>query len=107
MDMSAFTSKDKGGDKPDWGIVRRRVHLAAIRKNQVSVAEMILFLAENPPNASAAKEALDELDWEDAKGIWSCSTKDGGMWETWQRYALKAGDLNDRSWDVWKARNNL
>jgi hypothetical protein len=60
--MSKFTSTDKGQEKADWGVVRRAQHLAAIRRNQVSVAEMILFLAEDPPNASAAKEALDELE---------------------------------------------
>ena len=106
--MSEFKSTDKGNDGADWGRVRRLQHLAAIRRNQVSVAEMILFLAEDPPNASAAKEALDELDFESQRGIWSCSTKDGGMWETWQRSALKYGDLTtDNSWNVWKARNNL
>jgi hypothetical protein len=94
-----------GAQKPDWPKIRRAEHLAAIRRNQVSVAHMILFLAEDPPNASAAKEALDELG-EDARGVWSCSTKDGGMWETWQRDALKFGELG-RSWETWKARNNL
>ena len=106
--MTTFRSSDKGQEKADWGVVRRAQHLAAIRRNQVSVAEMILFLAEDPPNASAAKEALDELDFESQRGIWSCSTKDGGMWETWQRDALKYGDLETtNSWNVWKARNNL
>ena len=103
--MSKFQSKDEGKERPDWGNSKRARHLLAIRRNQVSVAEMFLFLAEDPPNASAAKEALDELEHEDATGIWSCSTKDGGVWETWQRDALKYGELT-RSWDVWKAENN-
>ena len=55
MDMSDFQNK------PEWGNSKRARHLLAIRRNQVSVAEMFLFLAEDPPNASAAKEALDEL----------------------------------------------
>ena len=106
MDMSTFKSTDKGQEKPDWGVVRRQVHLKAIRENQVSVANMIMFLAEDPPNASAAKECLDELDFDGQKGVWSCSTKDGGMWETWQRDALKYGDLTTtNSYSVWKARN--
>ena len=46
------------------------------------------------PLASAAKELLDEIKGDDQTAIWSCSTKDGGVWETWQRDALKYGRLD-------------
>ncbi len=80
-----------------------RRHLLAIRDNQVSVAHIILFLAEEPPNASAAQECLLELDNEIRTDLWSCSTTAGGMWETWQRDALKYGTLDD-SYDIYCRR---
>ena len=89
-DMSQYS-------KPDSGLKLRR-HLKAIRDNQVSVAYMILYVngidfeitAVGPPLASAARECLNELSY-DGINVWSCSTKDGGMWTTEQRHMLKYG----------------
>ncbi len=85
--MSRYSTNERSDYK-----LRR--HLLAIRDNQVSVAHIILFLAEEPPNASAAQECIVELGY-DGIDIWACSTKDGGMWETWQRAAMKTGELSD------------
>ena len=93
MDMSQY-SKAKDG--------RLRQHTDAIRENQISVAQMILYLKGYQPewhytgtiNASAAQELLEELE-EYRTPIWSCSTKAGGIWETWQRACLKTGQVPD------------
>jgi len=69
-----------------------RKHCEAIRNNKVSVAYMMLFLSEQPPNASAARECLDELGYEGID-IWSCSTKAGGIWTTEERRMLKTGEV--------------
>ena len=79
--------------------LKLRRHLKAIRENQVSVAYMILYVngidfeitAVGPPLASAARECLNELKY-DGINVWSCSTKDGGMWTTEQRHMLKYGE---------------
>ena len=108
MDMSEFTRVR------DLKEARLRRHLKGLRENQISVALIMLELAGyrvtldyvGEPNASAAKEILDEL--EDPTSVWSCSTKDGGVWETWQRDAMKYGDLTTtNSWNVWKTRKGL
>ena len=57
------------------------------------------------PNASAAKEALDELSYEDSTAIWSVSTTAGSVWKTWERAALKTGELDETgAWGVWNRR---
>ena len=107
MDMSDFTNRE------DQQEVRLAQHLTGLRKNQVTVALIVLALHGYDvklnylglPNASAAKEMLDELEHEGTP-VWSCSTKAGGFWETWQRDAMKYGELG-RSWDVYQARNGL
>jgi hypothetical protein len=87
-------------------------HTKAIRENKISVALMFLYLQGyevelhyiGKPNASAAKEALDELNYEGIP-IWSCSTTLGSVWETWERDAIKFGDLDaTKSWGVWNRR---
>ena len=106
MDMSDFTNREDGE-------VRLAQHLTGLRKNQVTVALIVLALHGYDvklnylglPNASAAKEMLDELEY-DSIPIYSCSTKAGGFWETWQREAMMTGELG-RSWDVYQARNGL
>ena len=79
-------------------------HCLAIREYKVEVAEMVFYLHANPPNPSAAKEILDELG-EDGVNIWSCSTRDGGIWERWERDALKYGELTE-AYEIWRRRNN-
>ena len=69
-------------------------HVDAIRRNKHTMGHIFLFLCEDPPNASAAREALNELTQEDQIAIWSCSTKAGGVWEVWERHALKTGTLD-------------
>jgi hypothetical protein len=106
MDMSDF-------QKEDYTEVRLAQHLTGLRNNQVQVALIVLALHGynvrldyvGEPNASAAKEMLDELEG-DATPVWSCSTKAGGFWETWQRDAMKYGELG-KSWDVYQARHGL
>lgn len=87
-----------------------RRHTGAVRDNQIEVALIILYLAgyevelndTGTPRASAAKEALCELDKQDQINVYSTSTTSGGIWQTWQRDALKNGDLDTtRSWSVW------
>ena len=108
MDMGQFTKVTDGRDSAR----SLREHAEAIRSNQVEVALMMLYLAgyevelndTGRPRASAAKEVLDELGYE-AIPVWSCSTKAGGIWETWQRDALKHGDLDATpSWGTWCLR---
>ena len=90
-----------------YGEAKLRRHLAAMCRNKPVMAAIFRFLTEDPPNASAASEALEELPHSEQIAIWSVSTKDGGIWETWERDALKHGDLNaTNSYSVWAARNN-
>ena len=105
MDMTQYTGKEASNFK-------LLNHARAIRKNQISVALMFLYLAGyevelhymGMPNASAAKEILDELSYEGIP-IWSCSTTAGSVWETWQRHAIKTGELDEAgSWGVWNRR---
>lgn len=89
MEMTQFTKVES----------KLRKHTEAIREHQISVALMFLYLNgyeielhyTGKVNASAAFELLDELGY-DGIPIWSCSTKDGGVWTTWQRQALKTGE---------------
>ena len=102
MDMSKFKAKDG----------RLEQHTKAIRDNQVSVALMLLYLNgfevtirdTGFPLAEDAKEELDSLK-EKSVPIWSCSPTAGGIWETWQRDALKYGRL-ERSWETYCLRTN-
>ena len=89
-----------------------RRHIQAIKEHPLEVALMLLYLEgyevelndTGSPRASAAKEILDELSYEGIP-IWSCSTTSGGIWETWQRDALKYGDLDaTNSYAVWERR---
>lgn len=70
------------------------------------MGHIFLCLSEEPPNASAAREALEELDHDDQVAVWSCSTSDGGVWETWERDALKYGELTD-SYHTWAMRKGI
>jgi hypothetical protein len=91
MDRSSYVEAKDG---------RLKQHTKSIRENQISVALMMLYLHgyeielhyTGTPNASAAQELLDELGY-DGIGVWSCSTRDGGIWETWQRACLKTGEI--------------
>jgi len=102
MDMSEFKAKEG----------RLEQHTKAIRDNQVSVALMLLYLngfevtLQNVgiPLAEDAKLELDSLGYESVP-IWSCSPTAGGIWETWQRDALKYGRL-ERSWETYCLRTN-
>ena len=107
MDMSKYSTTDGSN-------YRLLQHTKAIRENQVEVALMMLYLAGYEveindtgfPRASAAREALNELDNE-AVPIWSCSTNAGGVWERWMRDALKYGDLEATSaWRIWCERTH-
>ena len=91
MDMQQYSKAKEG---------RLKKHTNAIRENQISVALMMLNLKGyavelhymGRPLASEAQELLDELGYEGI-GVWSCSTKDGGIWTTWQRACLKTGQV--------------
>jgi len=106
MDMSRYSTNNLPSD----GEYKLFKHCKAIRENQLSVAFMIFYLhgyeielhRTDTPLASAAQECLDELGYEGID-IWSCSTKSGGIWERWQRDALKYGILTD-SYGIWKKR---
>jgi len=97
MDRSDFSSGKQDN--------RLLSHTAAVRRNQDVLGHIFLFLAELPPNASAAQEAFDELDWDTQTALWSVSTTAGGIWERWQRDALKYGRLDaTNAYSVWERR---
>ena len=80
-------------------------HTAAIKRNKDILWHVFKFLSECPPNASAAQEAFDELDWDSQTALWSLSTTAGGIWETWERDAIKYGRLDaTNSYAVWERR---
>ena len=96
MDMSQYNGHDE----------RRHANrllecLGAIRRNKDILADVFLALAEDPPNATRAMESFEEMENEDKIAIWSLSPTAGGIWETWERHAIKTGDLNN-SWDVFQ-----
>jgi hypothetical protein len=96
MDMSGYASHENKLQK----------HCEAIRRNKDILGHVFLFLSEQPPNASAAKEAFEELPWEDQIAIWSVSTTAGGIWETWERDAIKYGRLDaTNAYAVWERRS--
>ncbi len=81
-------------------------HTKAIRKNQDIVGHIFLDLSEYPPNASRAMEAFDELGHDYQTPIFSVSTTIGGVWETWQRDAIRYGRLDaTNSYAVWERRS--
>ena len=90
MDMNQYTAT-AGKDS----CLKLRQHLLAIRKAKLEVAEIIMLLNENPPNAEGAREVLSELPQQTQIDLWSVSTKAGGMWMTWERDALKYGHLTE------------
>lgn len=98
MDMSEYTTTD--------GVVNKLArHCEAIRKNKDILADVFLHLACDPPNASAARESFGELSQNDQTAIWSVSTSAGGIWERWERDAIKYGDIDTtNAYDVWKRR---
>ena len=79
----------------------------AIRRNKDILGHIFLFLSEEPPNASAAQEAFEEICPDDQISIWSVSPTAGGIWERWERDALKYGQLDATdAYEVWCKRNN-
>lgn len=89
----------------DGSSFRLKRHCEAIRRNKDILAEVFNFLSEDPPNASAAKEAFDEIEsHDDQTAIWSLSTTAGGIWERWERDALKYGELTD-AYSIWQRRS--
>ena len=85
----------------------------AIRLNKISVGLAFLYLAGyevelhyiGKPNASAAKEVIDELNYETQTAIYSVSTRDGGVWERWERDAIFYGRVDaTNSYAVWERR---
>jgi len=71
---------------------RLRAHTAAVRRNKDILGPLFNFLSEQPPNASAAQEAFEEIDHKDQIDLFLAPTK-GGIWETWERDVLKTGDI--------------
>ncbi len=91
MDMTSYTSTNQTDSK----LLRL---LEALRRNKDIIAHVFMHLSNYPPNASAAKECFDELSYEDQTAIWSVSTTAGGVWETWERHAIKFGNLDTPSY---------
>lgn len=107
MDMSRFAQPAAKGSS------RLEAHTRAIRENQISVALVFLYLQGyevellymGEPQLDKAKEVWDELPNETKTPLWSVSTTSGGIWETWERDALKYGSLSETSaWDRWNRR---
>jgi len=90
MDVTKYTTKDSQLAQES----KLRDHLLAIRRNKDILAHVFMFLSEEPPNASAAQEAFEEISWDDQIPIWSVSPTAGGIWESWERDALKYGRLD-------------
>ena len=97
MDVTQYADYDRKAMRSDYKL---RKHCKAIRENQVSVAVMMLALhgysvelnRAGKPLASFARECLNEIETEGQIGVWSCSTKAGGIWTTEQRKMLKSGE---------------
>ncbi|HAW75413.1 MAG TPA: hypothetical protein DCW74_06720 [Alteromonas australica] len=66
----------------------------AIKRNKDILGHVFLFLSEEPPNASAAQEAFEEICPDDQICLWSVSPTAGGIWDRWERDALKHGRLD-------------
>lgn len=82
-------------------------HTGAIRRNKDILAHVFAFLSENPPNASAAQESFAEISDGDQIALFIAPSK-GGIWETWERDAIKFGDLDvTNSYAVWQRRPAL
>jgi hypothetical protein len=86
----------------DGADFKLRKHCEAIRRNKDILWHVFKYLSEDPPNASAAAECFEEIHWQDKIDIWSVSTKNGGIWNTWERHAIKEGELSN-AYEVWKA----
>jgi hypothetical protein len=100
MDMTTFMIAKPSGD------IKLLKLCDAIRRNKRDILVAVFqFLNEDPPNASAAQEAFEEMNHEDQIAIFSVSKTAGGIWETWEREALKTGQLGP-AWDIWAARHN-
>jgi hypothetical protein len=83
-----------------------KAHLKAIREYQLEVAEIILLLSQDIPDAEGAREVLSGLPEQAQIDLWSCSTKAGGMWERWQRDCLKYGEVTDAH-RIWCERKGI
>ena len=80
---------------------RLLLHTKAIRRNKDILAYVFRFLSEDPPNASAAQESFNEIEGADQIALYLAPSK-GGIWETWERSAIKYGTLDaDNSYQVW------
>lgn len=78
----------------------------AIKRNKDILGHVFLFLSEEPPNASAAQEAFEEIHPDDQICLWSVSPTAGGIWERWERDALKHGRVDaTNSYSVWLRRS--
>lgn len=80
----------------------------AIRRNKDILAHVFAALTEEIPDASRAQECFEEMDHEDQTSIWGVSTSAGGIFERWERDALKHGclDLTD-AYEVWCRRSAI
>jgi hypothetical protein len=90
MDAQSFTR----GDAQVAAVSKLRAHCEAIRRNKDVLAIIFQYLGEEIPNASAAQEAFEELDAQDQISLWAVSPTAGGIWESWERDALKYGRLD-------------
>lgn len=97
MDVSKYAIKDPQASQ----LQRLKAHCLAVRRNKDILAHVFMFLSEDPPNASAAQEAFEEIDFDDKIAIWSVSPTAGGIWETWEREALKIGELG-RAYEIFR-----
>ena len=90
--MANMRQNSTTGD-PEWKL---RKHTKAIRENQLPVACMLAGLHGIPIDLSLrmepliewARECFEELEPEAQIGVWSCSTKAGGIWTPEQRKIL-------------------
>ncbi len=97
MDMSEYSGVKHGN--------RFKELTEAIRRNKDILAHVFMFLSTDPPNASAAQESFEEIRDADKIAIFGVSTTKGGIWETWERDALKFGRLDaTNSYAVWQRR---
>ena len=101
MDMSQYGTESEVS-RLRKEVTRLKKLTKAVRENKDILADVFLALNEDPPNASRAQESYEEMEFE-AKCDSYLSPSAGGIWETWERHAVKTGELGP-SYDVFKRR---
>ena len=101
MDMSPYTRLSEV-DNLKRENRRLKACLYAIRKNKDIFADVFIALTAHPPNPTRAQESYEEMGF-DFKCDGYLSTTSGGVFEVWERHAIKTGELGP-SYQVFLAK---